>query len=362
VTEPIITPRPEVAGTPLDAHGALDYSELKRLGINPDEVIDFSVNSNPYGPSPHVRQVLEQVALDRYPDRDCLALRGALSERYRVPAAQIVCGNGTAELLWLVAFAFIRPGDRALILGPTFGEYARSAALAGAQVAEIRASAERDYVTDTAAVENSLRHGSARLVFICNPNNPTGTLIPSEIIANWARQRPATLFVVDEAYIQFCPDVESTVAANIPNLLAVRSMTKDYALAGLRLGYAVGSREVIEALARVRPPWNVNAMALVAGLAALRDDEHLQTTLDRLLANREELIRGLKAVGLRPVPSGLHYFVVNVGDAADFRTRLLQHRVQVRDCASFGLPSHIRIAARRPEENARLLQAIREIL
>jgi histidinol-phosphate aminotransferase len=362
VTKPLINPRPEVASAPLDAHGALNYAELEQLDIDPDEVIDFSVSCNPYGPSPHVREAVARVLPDRYPDRECLALRRALSERHRIPVEQIVCGNGAAELLWLVAFAFIRPADRVLVLGPTFGEYARYAALAGAQVEEIRAGPEREYVMDTIAVEDRLRRTFMRLVFICNPNNPTGTVTQPETIVDWALSHPATLFIVDEAYIQFCPNLASPMAADIPNLLAIRSMTKDYALAGLRLGYAVGSRRVITALINMRPPWSVNAVAQAAGLAALLDDQYLQTTLARLHADREDLIGGLKAAGLHPVPSRLHYFIVNVGDAAGFRARLLRHRIQVRDCASFGLPSHIRIATRRPEENGRLLQAIREVL
>jgi L-threonine-O-3-phosphate decarboxylase len=362
MAEPAIKPRPAVTETPLDAHGAFDYAELKQLGINPDEVVDFSTNANPYGPSPRVLEALKGVALDRYPDRECLALRYVLSEWHHISTERIVCGNGTAELLWLIAFAFVRPGDRVLILGPTFGEYARAAALAEAQVEEIRGNAMCGFVMDVAAVEERLRQTSARLVFICNPNNPTGTAIPPDVIAHWARSYPATLFVVDEAYIQFCPDLTSTVEVALPNLLTLRSMTKDYALAGLRLGYAVGSQGIIEALVKVRPPWNVNVLAQAAGVAALQDEKHLKTTLSRLHADRADLIDDLKALGLETVPSSTHYFIVDVGDGADFRARLLCHRIQVRDCASFGLPAYVRIATRRPEENKRLLRAIREVL
>lgn len=362
MTGSLVVPRLEIVRTPLDAHGALDYVELGHLGLKPDEIIDFSVSSNPYGPSPRVLEAIAQVPPDRYPDRDCLALRRALSERHGVSIEQIMCGNGAADLLWLIAFAFVRPGDRALVVGPTFGEYARSALLAGAQIEEIRAGPERDFVVDPGAIEDRLQHVSMRLVFICNPNNPTGAILSPDAMVRWAMDNRTTLFVVDEAYSQFCPDLPSMVRKSAPNVLILRSMTKDYALAGLRLGYATGSREVIESLVKARAPWSVNAAAQAAGIAALQDDDYLQNTLARLQADRSSLVDGLRALGLAPVPTRLHYFIVHVGNAADFRVRLLRRGIQVRDCASFGLPAYVRIATRSPGDNTQLLQVIRGIL
>jgi len=129
---PNLAPRSEVAATPPAHHGAVDFAELEKLGLDPGKVVDFSVNSNPYGPSPLVRQALAEVPLERYPDRESLALRRALAEFLDIAPAQILVGNGTAELLWLVSFAFLRRGDRVLVIGPTFGEYSRTAALMGA--------------------------------------------------------------------------------------------------------------------------------------------------------------------------------------------------------------------------------------
>jgi histidinol-phosphate/aromatic aminotransferase/cobyric acid decarboxylase-like protein len=144
-------------------------------------------------------------------------------------------------------------------------------------------------------------------------------------------------------------------------VLVLRSMTKDYALAGLRLGYAVGPPRVVDALARVRSPWNVNALAQAAGLAALRDQGHLRETLDALQAAGAQLVTGLRQRGWDPLPSTVHFFLIDVGDGGRLWARLLREGVLVRDCASFGLPSYVRIAARRPEENARLLAAMAEV-
>jgi L-threonine-O-3-phosphate decarboxylase len=331
------------------------------LGLDPEEVLDFSVNSNPYGPSPTVWQSLARVPLARYPDREALALRRALADHLGVPPAQIVVGNGTAELLWLVSLAFLRPGDQVLVIGPTFGEYARVAALLGAQVERWTAQPGQGFAVEPEEVAQSLRRVQPRLAFLGNPNNPTGTVIPTEAIAAWAQAQPQTLFVVDEAYLAFAPDLRSALTTRADNVLVLRSMTKDYALAGLRLGYAAGREGVIAALARVRPPWNVNALAQAAGVAALADTEHLQQSLGELARTKEALVAGLTELGLAPLPSAVHFFLVHVGDGAASRRALLHRKVLVRDCASFGLPAYVRIATRRPEENARLLAAIHEV-
>lgn len=357
-----ILPRPEIQTTPLDRHGALDFEELAHLEIAPDEIIDFSVNSNPFGPSPLVSEALRKVVIERYPDRESLMLRTALAQKFGIELPQLMIGNGTAELLWLVAMAFVRSGDRVLILRPTFGEYARSVALMGAQVESIWAAEENQFAFVSEAIHETQITKTIRLAFICNPNNPTGTTLSSETIRGLAYKYPNTLFVIDEAYIQFVPDLPSCISLNLPNVIVLRSMTKDYAIAGLRLGYAVGAVQVIEALAKVRPPWNVNAVAQEAGLAALMDDDYLSQTMTHLHAAKTEFLSALQDLGLKPIPSETHYFIIKVGNAAEFRRRLLAYKIQVRDCASFGLPDYIRIAARKPEENAKLLSVLKEIL
>lgn len=357
-----IQPRPEVQATPLDQHGALDFGELAHLGIAPDEIIDFSVNSNPWGPSPAVPEALQQVVIDRYPDRETLALRTALAEKNKLDTAQILVGNGTAELLWLIAMAFVQPGNTALILSPTFGEYARSVALMGAQIETIWATEENNFTFTPGTIYKALKTKSPRLTFICNPNNPTGNTFTPETIRELASTHPRTLFVIDEAYIQFVPKLSTCLSHELPNLLVLRSMTKDYAIAGLRLGYAAGPPDLIEALAKVRPPWNVNAVAQDAGLAVLLDEVHLTESLTRLHAAKIEFLASFRSLRLHPIPSKTHYFIIKVGNAAEFRRQLLAHKIQVRDCASFGLPEYIRVATRKPNENAQLLSALKEIL
>jgi histidinol-phosphate aminotransferase len=228
----------------------------------------------------------------------------------------------------------------------------------GAQVAHWDAKAERAFAVEPGEIAGSLQQLSPRIAFICNPNNPTGTLLGPEEMAAWARTHRHTLFVVDEAYLAFAPGATSSLNPGQDNILVLRSMTKDYGLAGLRLGYAAGHAAVIAALGQVRPAWNVNALAQAAGLAALADEAHLRRSLEALREAKDQLVAGLKAIELSPLPSAVHFFLVPVGDGRAFRRALLKKAIVVRDCASFGLPAYVRIATRRPEENACLLAAI----
>lgn len=357
----MLSPRPTLAHIPAAIHGALDFTELERLGLAPDAVLDFSVNGNPYGPSPMVRAALAQVPYDRYPDREALALRRALAAHLDVPMAQILVGNGSSELVWLVALAFVQPGDTVVLVGPTFGEYSRAALLMGATVQQYTTQPETGFQIVAAELLHALHHWQPRLVFVCNPNNPTGTYVAPEALVDWAGRFPATLFIVDEAYLSFATAAPSVLPQRPANMLVLRSMTKAYALAGLRLGYAVGEPPILATLQQAQPPWSVNALAQAAGVAAVQDTTHLAACLGRIAQATTTLHAGLRALGRAPCPSTTHFGLLPVGDGAACRQALLRHGLLVRDCASFGLPAYIRLAARRPEENARLLATLAEL-
>ena len=353
--------RPELTETPAATHGALDFAELEQIGLPAENALDFSVNSNPFGPSPAARAALAATPLERYPDRESLDLRRALAGRLALSPEQILIGNGTAELIWLVAFASLRAGDPVLILGPTFGEYERAIRLMAAIPQTCNAPASAGFSFDLPEITRWLDSASYKVVFVCNPNNPTGQVLPAGTIHAWAAARPETLFIVDEAYLAFVPGMESALQNGPANLLVLRSMTKDYALAGLRLGYAAGEPGLIRALTAVRPAWNVNALAQAAGLAALQDQAHLEITLSQLQDEKHFLLEGLAALGFAPLSSGTQFFLVPVENARLFRQGLLPYGILVRDCSSFGLPAHIRISPRTRDENLRLLAALKKI-
>ncbi|MCX6065542.1 MAG: histidinol-phosphate transaminase [Chloroflexi bacterium] len=353
----------EQTHTPPATHGALDFAELERLGLSAESVLDFSVNSNPFGPSPAVRAAVAATPLDRYPDRESLSLRRALAERLKILPQQIVIGNGTAELIWLTAFASLKAGDEVLILGPTFGEYQRAVDLMAATSQHWNALPAAGFAFDVPEITRILDSVQFRAVFLCNPNNPTGQVLPNAAIYAWAEAHPQTLFIVDEAYLAFVPGMESVLSTGRANLLVLRSMTKDYALAGLRLGYAAGDERLIQALTSVRPAWNVNALAQAAGMATLTDEAHQQATLAQLQQEKHFLLNGLRDLGFTPVTSQAQFFLVPVpaGNATVFRQSLLPQGILVRDCASFGLPNHIRISPRTRDENLRLLEALKHV-
>lgn len=352
------SPRPEVAQLPPSVHGAAQLAELRRWGLSPDDVIDFSANVNPFGPPPGVLEALRQARVDRYPDPDALPLREALAAHHGLDPARVIVGNGVSELILLTALAFIRPGDPVALLEPTYGEYRRASGLMAARVLSWRARPQEGFRWSPDAIGHFLRASRPRLVWLCRPNNPTGNGCSLDALASWTAALPDTLFVVDEAYINLVPNYPSALTLDRPNILVLRSMTKDFALPGVRLGYAMGDAGVIAALERVRPPWSVNACAVAAGLAALDHTAYVRETVARWRRLKEDLTRGLAAQGWPVVPSDTPFFLVEVGDARGVREALLAQGILVRDGTSFGLPEYVRISARQAAENEKLVAAL----
>jgi histidinol-phosphate aminotransferase len=355
-------------------HGAFDYGELERLGLHPREVLDFSVNINPYGPSPLVREAIANAAIDRYPDRECLALRRAILDyelaSSGLPLGSIVCGNGTSELIWAIARAYLKPGLKAAILGPTFGEYRAACLAAGATVVEFQAQASAYFQPDTEAVAGWIGSEHPTIVWLCNPNNPTGTWLDQhsvQLVAEACRGAGA-MFVVDEAYWRFVFPHEEFSAVELLNvtggqqIIVLRSLTKDFALTGLRLGYAITTLDIAVRLGAQMPSWNVNGVAQEAAIAAIADRTYLTTTLEKLAIERLAFFRALRDIGLYVMQSRTHFSLIEVGDARRVRQQLLKRKILVRDCNSFGLPRFIRIATRPMVEWQQLLHALEEIV
>jgi histidinol-phosphate/aromatic aminotransferase/cobyric acid decarboxylase-like protein len=240
-------------------------------------------------------------------------------------------------------------------MGPTYCEYARASRLAGARVYECRSTPESGFAVPVDSFEAALRLHQPKIAFLCNPNNPTGQTIQRELLLDWVDSYHETQFVVDESYIEFAESADSVITTDAPNLIVLRSMTKSYALAGLRLGYVIADRAVIRRLCQRRVPWNVSAPAQAAGVAALEDQAYLDTCLAKLQVAKHELLHRLAARGFDGVASAANFFLLRVNDSVAVRQRLLSQSILVRDCSSFGISNHIRIGVRTPEENARLV-------
>lgn len=345
-----------------EAHGGLHPAELRALGLDPAEMLDFSVNVNPYGPAPGVRAALAAYDPSSYPDREVSDLRAVLARLNGVDIAQVVVGNGTAELIWLAAHAFLRAG-RALIITPTFGEYARAAGVVAAQVDQLVLTPP-DFAIDITELLSRIRTAKPELVFLCNPNNPTGRLLADAQVLEIASACAPGLLILDEAYRAFVT-LDPFGPPLAENCVVMRSMTKDFAVPGIRLGYALAAPEQVAQLLRFQPPWSVSGAAQAAGAAGLAELAYLRQTMEQTRRLGEDLQSELRAIGAQVIPSSTHYCLVDVSDYGSgtyWRRRLLPHGLQVRDCTSFGLPNYVRVGTRLPGQNRRLLQTWQAVL
>ncbi len=346
-------------------HGGIDYSELEALGLKPGEVLDFSANINPFGPPPGLREALTQVDISSYPDSSSSRLKTALADKLGLKPDNIIMGSGSTEIMRLAALAFFKPGDRVLIIEPAFGEYEVSCRIAGVEIIKYVLKTEDNFKLDLSEVTGLVDKSRPKGLFFTNPNNPTGQYYSRNILERLIEAMKGSLIILDEAYISFLDPPEAGWSAldlaKKNNLLILRSMTKDFALAGLRLGYGIARREIISILRNIFPPWNVNAMAQEAGLYAIKSDSYLENSLHEIRKVKAYLIEGLNDLGLVLVPSKANFLLVETGSGAMWRREMLKRKILVRDCASFGLPEYIRISVRTRAECDKLLKAMKEV-
>ena len=343
----------------MQVHGGLRTDELRAFGLNAADVLDFSASVNPFGPSPRVREALERLEIARYPDPQSLVLTEELAARHGVGGEQILVGSGATELIHLVVRVFVRGGQRAIAFTPTFGEFERACDVAGASIFPWRANPERGFRWTLRNKADVLRRVTPPLVYLCNPNNPTGTYLDETDVRSVFEGLIGGPMLLDEAYVNFVAQPwDATRLTRRGRVLLLRSMTKDYALAGLRLGYLVAHPDAIGAAKRLQPEWSVSAAAQVAGLAALADDEHLRRTLALTREAKAALVEGLTRLEFEHHAGAVNFILIRTGDAARTRLRLFGRGIAVRDCTSFGLPEYIRVGVRTPSENDRLLDAL----
>ena len=355
-------PRQEIENLKVCPHGGPNYTELEWLGFKPEDMLDFSVSANPFGPPPEVKEAITSSVLDRYPDPESSDLRNALATHLNTNPKNIIVGNGSVEIIRLIAAAFFEKEAPILIVEPTFGEYEIACRISGSKILKHRTQESNSFKLNTDEFASFIQSHRPKAVFLCNPNNPTGQYLNQKEIEQILSASEDTLLILDEAYINFTTEPQSAIQLiDRGNMVIIRSMTKDYALAGLRLGYAIANPEIIDTLKKVCPPWNVNAVAQSAGAIALSKQDYLNRCKDDILKAKGFLLEKLSALGLNPLPSKTHFFLVNVGQANQFRQKLLRHGIMVRDCTSFGLPEYIRIAPRTMPECEKLIQSIGEI-
>ena len=357
-----LPPKPEVDKLKVCPHGGPNWAELEALGLTPEEVIDFSVSSNPFPPPPGIKGIFDTIVIDRYPDSESTELKQCLSEILGVAPDNILAGSGSMELIRLIATTYFGRGDSVLILEPTFGEYEVACQVVGAKIVKQWGKAEDCFALRMEEAVSIIRRRHPRGIFICNPNNPTGQYLSQSQVEMVLDSSRDSLLILDEAYIAFTAESwPSTDLISRGNVIILRSMTKDYALAGLRLGYAIASEEVIQNLRKVCPPWNVNVVAQKAGVIALKDTDYLQRCESEIRQAKQFLTDELGRLGFTVIPSKTNFFLVRVADATAFRTALLRHGIMVRDCTSFGLPRYVRIAPRTMTQCQKLITTLKAL-
>ena len=343
-------------------HGGLDVAELESLGLAVSDVLDFSVSVNPLGPSPVALEAAQSVNLGAYPDPDCVRLRNAIGREVGIEPDRILAGNGSTELIHLIARAFLGSGDTAAVFAPTFGEYAAACHLQGVAPTML-SSSDIGFRWDVPAALDTIAELRPALVFLCNPNNPTGVYLREKEVQAIAEALDGIgLLVLDEAYVSFVDGRwDSTQLLSMHNVVLLRSMTKDHALTGLRLGFM--SADVIGRVRRYQYSWSVNALAQAAGIVAIADREHVERGREAVRLGKGYLMDTARSLGVECVPSAANFLMLRVRLAAELRLALLKgHGVCVRDCASFGLPEHIRIGVRTMDDNRRLSEALKQVL
>ena len=356
---------PNLQAVPVYQPGRPIEEVARELGLSADGIIKLASNENPLGPSRQaltaIRKALAQVNL--YPDGNAYYLKEKLAAKLGVTPAHLILGNGSNEVIEFIGHAVISPGDEVVVSQYSFAVYAIVTALFGGQLVVVPA---KDYGHDLDAMLAAI-NPNTRTVFVANPNNPTGTIAHREDLARFVAAVPENVVLaLDEAYLEFLNDpldlVPEIRAGRKPNLLLMRTFSKIYGLAGLRLGYGIGHPDLIAELEKIRQPFNVNALAQAGALAALDDTAHAEKTRVKNLRGLRFFTRAFRALGLEFIPSSANFILVRVGDGQRVFDELQKLGVIVRPMGGYQLPEWVRISIGLPRENKRCLAALKSAL
>jgi histidinol-phosphate aminotransferase len=335
----------------------------RELGVDPSTIIKLASNENPLGPSPKALQAMRTALEDAhlYPDGSGFYLRKALAAKLRLEPEAIILGNGSNEVIEFLGHAFLNPGDDVITCQYAFIVYKLLATAFGVRTIE---TPSPDYQQNLDATLDAIT-AKTRIIFIPNPNNPTGTLISQRDIDRFMSRIPNSIIVVfDEAYFEFLDDPPDTLrfVRDGRNVVVLRTFSKIHGLAGLRIGYAIASPAMTQVLHKTRQPFNVNSIAHAGAIAALDDEAHLRETKQVIDEGRVYLQERFAEMQIPFVPATANFVMVNVGDGCAVFQKLLQRKIIVRPLKGYGLPEWVRISVGTMEENKKLIGALREVI
>lgn len=355
----MIQPNLHLANLPVYEPGRPIEDVAREFGLDPSRIVKLASNENPVGPSPRALEAMRRAAASAhlYPDGNGFALRQAIARKNGLDVEQVILGNGSNEIIEFLGHAYLSPGDEMVISQYAFAIYEIVGKLFQARIIETPA---REYGHDLDALRRAVTP-KTRLVFVANPNNPTGTAVAPQVLKGFIESMPShVLTVIDEAYQEFLPgslDTPGLIAAQ-PTVVVMRTFSKAQGLAGLRIGYGLGGREVIETLQKIRQPFQANAIAQAAALAALGDEEHIRKTVEIVNQGRTHLENELRARRLEFLPSSANFVMVNVGDGRKMFQHLMRQGVIVRPLDGYKLPAWIRVTIGTAPQNKAFLQAL----
>lgn len=346
--------------------GGKPITELAReMGLEVDSIVKLASNENPLGISPKAEFAIQEALLDiaRYPDGNSFALRDAVSKKFNVAPAQIVFGNGSNDILELAARAFLTDECETIYSQHAFAVYPLVTQATGAKGVVVPA---KDFGHDLPAMLAAIT-SKTRIIFVANPNNPTGTLIPKDELLEFLKQVPKhVLVVLDEAYDEYLPTINKSEAIDwlgqFENLIISRTFSKAYGLAGLRVGFGLMHSDVADILNRVRQPFNVNSIAQAAAIASLADDDFVARSYAANQAGMMQLTQGFDRLGLGYIPSYANFVSFKVANASVVNQKLLQNGVIVRPIANYEMPDYLRVSVGLFSENARFLEVLEKVL
>lgn len=360
-----VTLNPALATLPVYQPGRPIEEVAREVGLPADEIIKLASNENPLGPSPAALAAMQKTLplLHLYPDGNAFYLKQKLAQKLGLQPGNLILGNGSNEIIEFVGHALMAPGVDVVVSQYCFAIYPIMAKLFGANIVSVPAKAHGH---DLSAMLKAITPRT-KVMFVANPNNPTGTLIPRAEILSLVSQVPSdVLLVMDEAYLEFLPEPADLLPliqqGKAPNLLLMRTFSKIYGLAGLRLGYGIAQPELVSALEKVRQPFNINALVQAGALAALDDAEHLQRTRANNAQGLEYFESAFRQLKLEYVPSSANFVLVKVGDGGRVFNELQKRGIITRPMAGYGLGDWLRISIGTPAQNERCLTALKQVL
>ncbi len=346
--------------------GGKPITELAReMGLQVEDIVKLASNENPLGISPKAEEAIQEALLDiaRYPDGNCFALRDAVSKKFDVALNEIVFGNGSNDILELAARAFLVPGCETIYSQHAFAVYPLVTQAMGAKGVVVPA---KNFGHDLGAMLAAITD-KTRMIFVANPNNPTGTLIGKDALLSFLKQVPKNVLVVlDEAYDEYLPATHKSEAigwlSEFDNLIISRTFSKAYGLAGLRVGFGLCHADIADMMNRVRQPFNVNSLAQAAAVASLADDDFVARSYALNQAGMLQLTQGLQKFGFEYIPSFANFISIKVGNATDYYRKLLENGVIVRPVANYEMPEYLRVSIGLFAENAKFLAVLEKIM